>query len=258
MQLVVPAVPTATAAAGPLIEAVQAGRLAGCLDAIPGLNRQRCGEMRFVPASRASAPAALPSRNLPSGRPSRWAMIARAGSAPVVQMVERLRGRGLRVGGFLQVPCGPHDRILGYDLVRLGKSDRIPIADRVAAIPGDGKAFCKLSFRTESLAVAFQWLRDDARAADVLLIDGVGKLEGKGQGHFPALRWAREIERPLVVLVSLRADLIPSLRKKLGLPGLILEGVTPQHADPWLDQIHDCCKGRPRPRKRRLPEGSSP
>ena len=231
VELAVPTNGTAMRRLEPLFAACQ--REMGPGHALGFADSRRCGEMRYVPAHRAGASAARPgARN-----GTRWVLLGREGAASAARVVDRLRERGLRVGGFLQVPCGPSGRLLGYDLVRLGKPDRVPLADCLSGpAPTTGQPHCRLGFRPASLVTAFRWLQDDVSDADVLVVDGVGKLEGAGQGHFPALQWVRDLARPMVVVLSARQDVLPAVRRKLSLSSKTLETATCSD-DGWVTRI---------------------
>jgi putative molybdopterin biosynthesis protein len=231
VELAVPMDGTAMRRLEPLFAACQ--REMGPAQTLGFADSRRCGEMRYVPAHRAGASTARPDARIGT----RWVLLEREGAASAARVVDRLRERGLRVGGFLQVPCGPSDRLLGYDLVRLGKPDRVPLADCLSGpAPATGQPHCRLGFRPASLVTAFRWLQDDVSDADVLVVDGVGKLERMGQGHFPALQWVRDLARPMVVVLSARQDVLPAVRRKLSLSSKMLETGTCSD-DGWVTRI---------------------
>jgi nucleoside-triphosphatase THEP1 len=96
----------------------------------------------------------------------------------------------------------------------------MPIADIVSATdPVSGKRHCRLGIRTAALLAAFRWIQEDVQTADVVVVDGVGKLEATGDGHMAALRWARDwpASAPIVV-VSARGDMLSALQRNLALP----------------------------------------
>ncbi len=231
VELAIPTDGTAMRRLEPLFAASQ--RALHPTQALGLADTMRCGEMRYVAAHAAGPSAARPDAR----HGTRWVLLGREGAASAARVVDRLRERGLRVGGFLQVPCGPADRILGYDLVRLGKPDRVPLADCLSGpAPTTGHPHCRLGFRPSSLVLAFRWLKDDACDADVLVVDGVGKLEGMGLGHFPALQWVRDLSRPMVVVLSARQDVLPAVRRKLSLSSKTLETATCAD-DGWVARI---------------------
>jgi putative molybdopterin biosynthesis protein len=188
------------------------------------------------PAGRLSAAAPCPSANiLPSPRASarrrsrcatRWATVTRERPDQVLSMVRHLQQRGLSVGGFVQVPSGPaSEKPLGYDLYRVAHAERVPFAERTAS-PREqpSNRFCELLLHTESLARAWQWLREDMACCDVLVVDGVGRLEEQGQGLFPALAWARSIDGPKLVLLSVRSGQVPNIADPLFLSDRMITG----------------------------------
>ncbi|MFW5739663.1 MAG: hypothetical protein ACOC1F_04795, partial [Myxococcota bacterium] len=54
--------------------------------------------------------------------------------------------------------------------------------------------------------------------SDLLIIDGIGGLEGRGKGFFPALAWARALRTPELIVLSSRHDQIPDIATRLALP----------------------------------------
>jgi len=148
-------------------------------------------------------------------------------------MVRQLQQRGLKVGGFVQVPSGPaSEKPLGYDLYRLARAERVPFAERRLPLRGQpAERFCELSLHTESLARAWQWLREDMACCELLVVDGVGRLEEQGQGMFPALAWARSIDGPKLVLLSVRSGQVPNVADALALSDRMIAGFALGNSD---------------------------
>ncbi len=155
----------------------------------------------------------------------RWTLLTRENADQMLGLVEGLRTRGLRVGGFVQVPSGPASiKPLGYDLYRLSRPERLPLAERVVhdtPLPTAERA-CELTFHTAALERACEWLREDVGESDLIIVDGVGRLEQRGQGLFPALAWARMQARPRLIILSSRRDHIPDIAQRLSLPGRLV------------------------------------
>ncbi len=150
----------------------------------------------------------------------RWTILARDRAEQMLDLVSVLKSRGIRVGGFLQVPSGPASaKPLGYDLYRLTQAERVPVAERIRHDQRrpKGERYCELSFHMEALARACEWLRENVATSDVLIVDGVGRLEERGQGLFPALAWARMQVRPKMIVLSSRWDHVPQVAARLAL-----------------------------------------
>jgi nucleoside-triphosphatase THEP1 len=151
---------------------------------------------------------------------ARWTVLLRDRPEQMLNLAEQLRGRGLRVGGFVQIPSGPAcAKPLGYDLYRLSQAERVPLAERVIDEQrrAAGEHFCELSFHSSALLRAGEWLREDLGVCDLLIIDGIGRLEERGEGLFPALAWARMQERAKVIVLSSKRSHIPEVARRLSL-----------------------------------------
>ncbi len=263
LDLIMPAEHMVGLQAAKLCQVAQSDRLRDLVRSIEGADATELGKMRIHPAavpsndgeSKSTTPRHEPTarrRQHGSSSQSHWAMIARGhGSAShqhMLDLVEHLQERGLRVGGFLQVPSGGGERPLGYDLFRLSRPERVLFADRFpGAQSNPDDKFCDLAFRPDSLVRAWEWLREDVADADVVIVDGVGKLEGAGRGHFPALAWARKLQGPKVVLLSVRRDQMPTVAERLNLPrhamaGFSIPGESPATRD-IVDQLLGIGKG---------------
>jgi|GEM_PF-666138 len=183
-----------------------------------------------------------------SRRTVRWTVLTRDRAEQMLDLVQVLRDRGLRVGGFVQVPSGPSSsKPLGYDLYRLSQPERIPLAERIRHDQRrpTGERHCELTFHTSTLARACEWLREDVAVSDLLIVDGVGRLEERGQGLFPALAWARMRARPKMIVLSSRSDHVPHITQRLALSDRLVtelsfgrETAAPSHV---VDHIlHGC------------------
>jgi nucleoside-triphosphatase THEP1 len=180
----------------------------------------------------------------------------------MLDLVRVLRTRGLRVGGFVQVPSGPaSSKPLGYDLYRLSQHERIPLAERIVHDPRRpaSERYCELTFHTPTLVRACEWLREDVAVSDLLIVDGVGRMEERGQGLFPALAWARMQARPKLIVLSSRRDHVPHITQRLALSDRLVtelsfggETAPPTHV---VDHIlHACGRIRRNRGKGPLPE----
>jgi len=194
-----------------------------------------------------------------SRRTVRWTVLTRDRAEQMLDLVQVLRDRGLRVGGFVQVPSGPSSsKPLGYDLYRLSQPERIPLAERILHDQRrpTGERYCELTFHTSTLARACEWLREDVTVSDLLIVDGVGRLEERGQGLFPALAWARMQARPKMIVLSSRPDHVPHITQRLALSDRLVtelsfgsETAAPSHV---VDHILHAC-GRIRRSRGQVP-----
>jgi nucleoside-triphosphatase THEP1 len=105
-------------------------------------------------------------------------------------LARRLEAAGLRVGGFAQVVVhGAEGEILGWDIECLQTGERTALA-RQSPEP----LLCSYAFDEQAFAVAAERL---ARAGkDVVIAEGLGKLEAAGRGHWRAVLRAIEDASP--------------------------------------------------------------
>ncbi|MGC4115058.1 MAG: DUF2478 domain-containing protein [Myxococcales bacterium] len=134
----------------------------------------------------------------------------------VLGVAKALEAAGLRVAGFVQRRWHDGDQ-KGHDLERVATGERLRLSqDGVAAKSISQDAFCTYAFENDGFARAFEWLREDGRAADVLVLDDVSKLETQGKGHAAALTWALAQADKLVV-ISARASQLFYVVENFGL-----------------------------------------
>jgi nucleoside-triphosphatase THEP1 len=148
-----------------------------------------------------------------------WALVvaARGGkrSRAAREVASALSARGLRVGGFTQRTLDHEDGSKEFELVRAAGGASIPLAraeKRAAIAEGGG---CSVVFDPAAFEAARRWIDGDAPASDVLVLDGIGKLELAGEGHRAALTGALAAA-PLVVL-AIRDDQLVYAVEALGL-----------------------------------------
>lgn len=148
-----------------------------------------------------------------------WALVvaAKGGKRSVAarEVVEGLAARGLRVGGFTQRMVDLDDGSKDIALVHASDGATIPLArseKRTAPVEGGG---CAIVFDPAGFAAARRWVELDAPSCDVLVLDGLGKLELAGEGHRAAVAHALSAA-PLVVL-AVRDDQLVYALEALGL-----------------------------------------
>jgi nucleoside-triphosphatase THEP1 len=148
-----------------------------------------------------------------------WALVvaARGGnrSRAAREVVDALAARGLRVGGFTQRTVDHEDGSKEFELVPARAGAAVPLAraeKRAAAVEGGG---CSVVFDPAAFEVARRWIEVDAPVSDVVVLDGIGKLELAGEGHRAAVTRALAAA-PLVVL-AIRDDQLVYAVEALGL-----------------------------------------
>lgn len=142
---------------------------------------------------------------------ARWAIIAgpkrtdRSGVA--LEIAGALKDRGIRVAGVVQLGRFDGEGRRRYDLYRLKTGERLPFAADAAEAPKEGyELFCHVNFRVAAFEAARRWLAEDARAADLLVIGDISKLEVAGGGFDRSIAEALASVPPKVVLLCVRSD----------------------------------------------------
>ena len=97
-----------------------------------------------------------------------------------------LAARGLSVAGLVQRTLEDEGGRKTLEADRLRRPGTVRLASPVVG----PDASCSLAFEPSGFAEAGRWLAEDAPDADVLVLDGVGKLELSGSGHRAALQAA--------------------------------------------------------------------
>lgn len=137
-----------------------------------------------------------------SGRPG-------SGKTSILQVVvERLRSDGFAVAGLIQ-PGRFEDGVkVGFAVRNLQTGEEVPFARRTSREAGEhGTVF---RFDASGLAFARQAL-ETAPPGAILLVDELGPVELRGQGHFPALREVLNSRPPRLMILVVRRHLVPAL-----------------------------------------------
>ena len=106
----------------------------------------------------------------------------------VTAVVERLRARGVRVAGIVAPGLLADGRRTGFDLVNLATGERAELARERQDVGGPHARWSRFAFTPEGLALGRRALGEDARGADVVVVDEVGPFELSGGG------WARPLD----------------------------------------------------------------
>ena len=72
------------------------------------------------------------------------------------------------------------------------------------------------TFEVDGWQWAAQRVRQARRGADVVVVDELGRLEARGEGHLPALTQPLRGERARVWLLCVRADAAAAVQQRLG------------------------------------------
>ncbi len=159
---------------------------------------------------------------------ARWAVITAGEGATATEcahgVIDALRGRGVRVGGFVQSRSVEEEGHRREEIVHLQGGERVELATSKLT-PKEAAEGCSMAFRAESFALARRWLEEDALRSQVLVVDSIAKLEAAGEGHGPALKWALRLPDPVVVLFCARAGHLSQIFERFGLGEEMLAGL---------------------------------
>ncbi len=136
-------------------------------------------------------------------------------TSAMMALVATLTDQGFRVGGVLQPARHEGGERIGYDLFDPFDGARFPFARRRAVVRPDELSF---TFDDEGWAWAAGRIRRARGAADLLVVDEIGKLEARGRGHLPALQTPLDDERCGVWVLSVRDLALRPLSDALGRP----------------------------------------
>lgn len=152
-------------------------------------------------------------------------------------VVDLLRARGIRVGGFLAVGLLADGRRTGFDLRNAATGETWPLC-RESAEPSGTTRWNRFSFSDETLARGRDIFEEAPDTADVIVVDEIGGLELSGGGWAPSLdALAREFRGTLLVVV--RRSLVPEVRERWGGGGAAVFDVETDGPDRIADWITD-------------------
>jgi nucleoside-triphosphatase len=164
--------------------------------------------------ARLAAEIAGPARE--ARRPLRVAITGAPGAGKttlVGDLLRRLRQRGLQVGGVTQPAILEGDRRAGYQLRDERTGEERPFARRREK---RDEAELGFSFDADAWPWAATRIARARREADVVVVDELGRLEARGEGHLPSLVEPLEHERARVLILSVRADRARDIEERLG------------------------------------------
>ena len=161
-----------------------------------------------------------------------------SGKTPLVAAaVDELVRRGIPVAGFVQPAVVDGDRKVGFRLRDVATGTEAPLARRVAS--GSGSHGTSFEFDPAGFELAVRALAR-ARDGSVLVIDELGPVELRGDGHWPAVRRTVASVALRAVVVVVRPSLVPSLLDALDAADVVvvdLETAAGQAVDLIVDEI---------------------
>ena len=184
---------------------------------------------------------------------ARWALISGESgvenAACAMEVLGRLKGDGIRIAGFVQRKSRNERGEKRYHLERLSTGERAILAvDGVAAKGPSEEFFCSMAFHNDAFDAANRWVKEDAAGADLLLLDGISKLEVSGKGHCATLEKALRLRKP-VILICVRASQLSYVIERFALHDdkmvAALELPADQSAfDAFVGDLREGCRAR--------------
>jgi len=177
---------------------------------------------------------------------SRWAaVVAGKGgrrSRAAREVAEALAARGLRVGGFTQRTIEDDAGAKTIGLMRAAGGAEVPLARSV--VPPPGSSGCSIVFEAAGFEAARRWVAEDAPGSDVVVLDGIGKLELGGEGHRAAV--ARALADARLVVLAVRDDQLVYVIEALGLEEPVAaytDGDGPAALDAFVAEVARAARG---------------
>lgn len=153
-------------------------------------------------------------------------------------LVDALVAKELTVGGVLQPPLEDEDGLRsGYDLRDLSRGTQRPFARRRATERG-------FDFEKDGWSWAADRLAEAKAKCDVVIVDELGRLEARGEGHLPSLAAMAESPGQAAVLIgTVRQECVESMRSTLGNPALNLQApLEPEEVEKAAQMLADMVK----------------
>ena len=161
-----------------------------------------------------------------------------SGKTTLVQAaVERLRARGARVAGILAPGHLADGRRTGFDIVNLATGERKPLAREGEGVAGRHPRWSRFAFSPEGLALGQVALGEDARGADVVVVDEVGPYELSGGGWADALDALAGATSGAMLLV-VREAVVDAVRARWGSAESVVLDVSSAGPDEIADKLH--------------------
>jgi nucleoside-triphosphatase THEP1 len=154
----------------------------------------------------------------------------------VTAVVERLRARGARVAGILAPGHVAGGRRTGFDVVNLATGERKPLAREEEHVAGRHPRWSRFAFSPEGLALGHTALAEDARAADVVVVDEVGPFELSGGGWADALDALVAMPSGAMLLV-VRESVVDSVKARWGSADSVVYDVASASPEEIADRL---------------------
>jgi nucleoside-triphosphatase THEP1 len=137
------------------------------------------------------------------------------------EVVARLRGRGLIVGGILAPGLIENGRRTGFDLVDLATGRSTALARETPHVDGSHARWSRFAFSPEGLSLGQRALGRNAYGADVVVVDEVGPFELAGGGWASDLDdLARDFQGALLLVV--RGTIVDAVLSRWGSPDTVV------------------------------------
>ena len=130
-----------------------------------------------------------------------------------LKLVRALEECGLRVEGVVQPATFEDQRRTGYVLRDVASQRQRSFAQKKKTADGKGLGY---TFEPEGWQWASRRLQQARLEADVAVVDELGRLEARGEGHLPALTRPLDGEQAQVWLLGVRADAAEAIQQRLG------------------------------------------
>lgn len=153
----------------------------------------------------------------------------------VIGLARGLAELGCGVAGFVQLAEREDGRKVGFRVRDLATGDETMIA--LAAAPGEGQYGTRFVFREEGFALARAAL-GRAAPGSVLIIDELGPVELRGEGHMPAVRVALALPELAAAVLVVRRPLVPALLAALEATDAVIVDVE-EHGETAAEAITD-------------------
>ena len=129
-------------------------------------------------------------------------------TAAVVRLAEILGDRGVPIAGFVQIGVIEEESKVGFNVLDLLSHDEAGLA-RLAGRKG-GEFGTRFVFSAEGFALGRAAL-GRAERGGVVIVDELGPVELRGEGHMPAVVKAMTVPGLAAAVIVVRRSLVPSL-----------------------------------------------
>ncbi len=151
----------------------------------------------------------------------------------VTAVVERLTKEGVPAAGFVQPGVFEDGRKVGFRLRDVATGEEAPLATRGER--SDGDFGTRFQFSEEGFRLGREALSRTV-SESVVIVDELGPVELRGQGHMPAVRRALAVPDLLGAVIVVRRALVPSLLAELDASDAVVVDVE-DHGERSVDAI---------------------